>query len=98
MEIDMTRLLTFLIATISWVFATVVYAAVEGDYYIEAALNDTETAHLVFMREEEKLARDTYITLNQTWGLRVFSNIASSEQTHMDTMLAKLDCEDLHQK
>jgi hypothetical protein len=91
MEIDMTRLLTFLIATFSWVLATGVYAAVEGDYYIETALNDTETAHLVFMREEEKLARDTYITLNQTWGLRVFSNIASSEQTHMDTMLAKLD-------
>jgi len=87
----MNRLLTFLLAAICWVLATGVNAAVDGDSYIEADLSDTETAHLVFMREEEKLARDTYITLNQTWGLTVFSNIAGSEQTHMDAILSMLD-------
>jgi hypothetical protein len=39
-------------------------------FSIEAVLSETEAAHLVFMREEEKLARDTYITLNEMWGLR----------------------------
>ena len=87
----MNRLPIFLLATISGVFATGVYAVEAGYAYIETVLSDTETAHLIFMREEEKLARDTYLTLNQTWGLRVFSNISNSEQNHMDAMLAKLN-------
>ncbi|MDP2030099.1 MAG: DUF2202 domain-containing protein [Thiobacillus sp.] len=45
---------------------------------------------LLFMREEEKLARDVYLTLYETWGLAVFSNIASSEQSHMDALLKLL--------
>jgi len=32
------------------------------------------------MREEEKLARDTYLTLYELWDLTIFSNISSSEQ------------------
>ncbi|PIV90679.1 hypothetical protein COW46_02500 [Candidatus Gracilibacteria bacterium CG17_big_fil_post_rev_8_21_14_2_50_48_13] len=38
------------------------------------------------MREEEKLARDVYTTLGNQWNLNIFTNIASSEQTHMDAM------------
>ncbi|MGZ5135529.1 MAG: DUF2202 domain-containing protein [Flavitalea sp.] len=50
-------------------------------------LNSAELSSLSFMREEEKLARDVYITLYNKWGVNIFSNISNSEQTHMDAML-----------
>jgi len=50
-------------------------------------LSDSEAAGLVFMREEEKLARDVYIYLYQLWGQKTFDNIAASEQAHTDAML-----------
>jgi hypothetical protein len=43
------------------------------------------------MREEEKLARDVYLTLNDVWNLRVFQNISQSEQAHMDAIKTLLD-------
>lgn len=49
-------------------------------------LTATETQWLVLMREEEKLARDVYTKLYQTWKLSVFSNIARSEQRHFDAI------------
>ena len=54
-------------------------------------LSPEETAALLFMREEEKLARDVYNTLYQFWGQSVFQNIAASEQTHMDRIKLLLD-------
>jgi hypothetical protein len=42
------------------------------------------------MREEEKLARDVYLTLHDIWGTTVFANIATSEQQHMDAILSLL--------
>jgi len=51
-----------------------------------AALDETEIDHLVFIREEEKLARDVYLSLYQKWGNPVFAKIAESEQAHMDAM------------
>jgi len=54
-------------------------------------LSEAETEGLVFMREEEKLARDVYITLYSTWGLRVFDNISNSEQKHTDAIKLLLD-------
>ncbi|MBU2641330.1 MAG: DUF2202 domain-containing protein [Gammaproteobacteria bacterium] len=55
-----------------------------------SSLSTVEKSDLLFMREEEKLARDVYLTLYETWGLPVFSNIASSEQSHMDAVLKLL--------
>ena len=49
-------------------------------------LSTTEASALVFMREEEKLARDVYQLLYTQWGQKVFSNIAASEQQHMDAV------------
>ncbi len=43
------------------------------------------------MREEEKLARDVYLDMNDLWDAVVFVNIAASEQQHMDTLLQLLD-------
>lgn len=53
-------------------------------------LNEAETAALVGMVEEEKVARDTYLALYDIWGAQIFSNIASSEQQHMDVVSALL--------
>ncbi|MEZ4642827.1 MAG: DUF2202 domain-containing protein [Chloroflexota bacterium] len=54
-------------------------------------LDDTEAAALIFMREEEKLAHDVYVTLYETWGLAVFQNISASEQMHSDSILNLLN-------
>jgi hypothetical protein len=56
-----------------------------------STLDAKETAGLVRMREEEKLARDVYLALYATWGKRVFSNIIESEQRHMDAVKSLLD-------
>ena len=44
----------------------------------------TVAKDLVFLREEEKLARDVYLTLYDKWPLRPFKNISQAEQRHMD--------------
>ncbi|MCB9805796.1 DUF2202 domain-containing protein [Candidatus Nomurabacteria bacterium] len=50
-------------------------------------LTKAEIEGIILMREEEKLARDVYTTLGEKWNLNIFSNIAQSEQTHMDAVL-----------
>ncbi|VGO22611.1 DUF2202 domain-containing protein [Pontiella sulfatireligans] len=50
-------------------------------------LTDEEAADLLFMREEEKLARDVYITFYDKWHNQVFDNISQSEQKHTDAVL-----------
>ena len=54
-------------------------------------LSPEETAAMIFMREEEKLARDVYNALYEIWGQPTFTNIASSEQMHMDEIKLLLD-------
>jgi hypothetical protein len=54
-------------------------------------LSQEEQDALIYMREEEKLARDVYTALAEKWDLPLFSNIAQSEQTHMDSVLDLLD-------
>ncbi len=55
-------------------------------------LDTAEETHLIFMREEEKLARDVYLTFADMYPEQpVFSTIATgSEQTHTDTIRDKL--------
>lgn len=54
-------------------------------------LTDAEVEGLLYMREEEKLARDVYQTFYEKWGMRIFQNIAQSEQTHMDAVKTLID-------
>ena len=54
-------------------------------------LSVTEEVGLAKMREEEKLARDVYQLLYQKWNMQVFSNIARSEQQHMNSVKVILD-------
>jgi len=54
-------------------------------------LDYEEEQSLIFMREEEKLARDVYLTFHEQWEKPVFANIAESEQTHTDTIEEMLE-------
>ncbi len=53
-------------------------------------LTEEEKADLIFMREEEKLARVVYTYLYDEYGLFIFDNISASEQIHMDAVLTEL--------
>jgi hypothetical protein len=66
--------------------------ALAGDNPATTKLDAVEASHLTFMREEEKLARDVYLTLAGLYpDQKVFNRIATtSEQTHTDTMRDKL--------
>ena len=46
---------------------------------------------LLFMLEEEKLARDTYEYLDELYGINQFSNIKLSEQSHMNAVAKLLE-------
>lgn len=46
-------------------------------------LSDDEIRGLLYMREEEKLARDVYAVQSRQWQSAVFDNIRSSEVNHM---------------
>ncbi|MEN8173412.1 MAG: DUF2202 domain-containing protein [Chloroflexota bacterium] len=54
-------------------------------------LTAEETETLLFMREEEKLARDVYLAMYDQWELQIFQNISSSEQRHMDALEMLID-------
>lgn len=56
-------------------------------------LSEADVAHLIFMRSEEKLARDVYLTLAKMYPkTRIFYRIADTgEQPHTDQILIKLE-------
>lgn len=63
-------------------------------------LNQAEIDEALYMREEEKLARDVYDELAAYWlnqagtvpVVTIMDNISNSEQRHMDSMKAVLAC------
>jgi hypothetical protein len=61
------------------------------DAYPAGTLSAEEEADLLFIREEEKLARDVYAVLYEQWQVPVFANIGSAEQTHMDSVGVLID-------
>ena len=56
-----------------------------------AQLDVAEASGLIFMREEEKLARDVYARFYPLWNASLFANISSSEQEHFAAVGALLD-------
>lgn len=54
-------------------------------------LTGEEAADILFMREEEKLARDAYIYFYSLWGQKIFDNISSAEQSHIDALILLID-------
>ncbi len=55
------------------------------------AITDKQKSDLLFMYQEEKLARDVYTALSKEHTLPVFSNIAKSEANHMAQVEALLN-------
>ena len=49
-------------------------------------LSEKEKTGLLFLYEEEKLARDYYAALYEKWNRNIFRNISASEQTHMNAI------------
>lgn len=54
-------------------------------------LTAEEVKDLLYMREEEKLARDVYITLYNMYKIPIFNNISKSEERHMSAVKTLLD-------
>lgn len=50
-------------------------------------LDANEISTLLFMIEEEKMARDVYDALYEQTGLAIFDNISNSEQKHFESLL-----------
>lgn len=80
-----------LIAVLGTACAPVMPASAQAVSVTGASLSASEQEDLIFMREEEKLAHDVYVTLYTTWGLPAFQNIANSEATHMAAIKSLLD-------
>ena len=59
------------------------------------ALTGEEIDGLLYMIEEEKLARDVYLMLDEQWDLRVLQNISRAEQRHMDSVARVLSAHDI---
>lgn len=55
---------------------------------ISGTVTETEAAGLLFMREEEKLARDVYAYMYEKYKIPVFKNITKSENVHMSAVLS----------
>lgn len=54
-------------------------------------LTQDDQKALLFMLEEEKLARDTYEFLDELYAINQFSNIKLSEQSHMNAVINLLE-------
>ncbi|RPJ77493.1 MAG: DUF2202 domain-containing protein [Alphaproteobacteria bacterium] len=52
---------------------------------------DQDNDDLLFMWEEEKMARDVYTKMFEKYGAAIFSNIKQSESKHMDAVKKLLD-------
>ncbi len=91
MTIHKQHLSLTLVVAVLFSMLALTLAPVAGAAADPVVLDPDEIADLQYMREEEKLARDVYQTMYQAWRLPLFTNIASSEQTHMDTVLTLLE-------
>lgn len=59
---------------------------------LNALLSPQLQADLLFMWEEERLARDVYNVMYAKWGSKIFTNIATNgEQTHINSIKSMID-------
>ena len=57
----------------------------------EVAYSDEVIADLIYMIEEEKLAGDVYEAFYEMYGLKIFDNIAASEDRHFEALLGQAE-------
>lgn len=59
---------------------------------LNSLLSSDLQADLLFMWEEERLARDVYNAMYAKWGSKIFTNIATNgEQTHINSIKSMID-------
>ncbi|MBF0265968.1 MAG: DUF2202 domain-containing protein [Gammaproteobacteria bacterium] len=61
----------------------------------DTVLTSSDIETLLFMQQEEQLARDVYDELYETFGLKVFDNISDSEQKHVDSVTSIIEQYDI---
>ncbi|WFN33660.1 DUF2202 domain-containing protein [Methanogenium sp. S4BF] len=61
------------------------------EQYPVSALSAAEALDILYMQEEEKLARDVYRVFSDAWGMQIFNNIGDAEQTHLDSVTVLID-------
>jgi hypothetical protein len=61
-------------------------AAQESTSTTYGELSSVDIDSMLLMREEEKLSRDVYVVMYDTYGAQIFLNIYESESTHFDQM------------
>lgn len=57
----------------------------------ESELTQEQIDDLLFMYQEEKVARDVYIKMYELWGANVFTNIKDAEQSHINAVKGLLE-------
>ena len=77
-----------MLSLISWSFTA---CNSDDDATTPTVVDPTEKADLLFILEEEKMARDVYTYLFDIHGSNQFDNIRSSEQRHMNYVMGLLD-------
>ena len=63
----------------------------ENEIDLTLTLTEDEVSDLLFLREEEKLARDVYLYSYHKYGQQIFKNISDSESKHMNSVLELLN-------
>lgn len=63
----------------------------QGTTASSSGLTQAEIDEILYMREEEKVARDVYLILAELWGDVPFGNIANSEARHMESVLGLIE-------
>jgi hypothetical protein len=58
-------------------------ASIAGDCPVSGTITEEDAKALLFMMDEEKMARDVYINFSTKYNLPVFKNISKSEGIHM---------------
>ena len=76
--------ITLMLAIVSLLLMT--SCSNDDDNATSQALTELDKSALLFMLEEEKLARDTYIYMDDAWSSNQFANIKNSEQMHMNAI------------
>lgn len=66
-------------------------AVIDEQFKSTTLLTDIEEEGILYMRQEEKVARDVYQKLGEIYQLSIFNNIALSEQGHMDAIKKLID-------
>ena len=77
--------------TVDYAVINVTNLQTQVDTLPKELISTEESTSLIFSREEEKLARDVNAVMIEKWGTKIFSNISTSEQTHMDAILMLLN-------